>query len=196
MSKHLLTHLWLCHLWFISLLTPEDKCHIKPQPSCNLAALTYNVHAFMGLEFIFTIAYHAAVAATIVPQNLHKQLFFLPNKKKLTILMLIWQQHYSIEYRLSTKKWRTMKQKPWHHLFHLLSIYYTILPTMVKWLLLSVFNDGFFITVFRSLIYHLIFSLTLRIFCLIAYLNPTSFNYILSFIFLPSWSVPNKEFSL
>lgn len=63
-------------------------------------------------------------------------------------------------------------------------------------LLLNVLNYGFFITVFESLIYHLIVSLTLRIFCLLSYLNPTSFNYILLFIFLPSWSVPNNEFSL
>lgn len=69
MSKHLLTHLWLCHLWFISLLTPEDKCHIKPQLSCNLAALTYNVHALMGLEFIFTIVYHAVIVTVTIFQQ-------------------------------------------------------------------------------------------------------------------------------
>lgn len=74
-----------------------------------------------------------------------------------------------------------------------------IVQFFLQWsngLLLNVFNYGFFMTVFGSLIYHLIFSLTLRIFCLIAYLNPTSFNYILLFVFVPSWSVPNNGFSL
>lgn len=60
MSKHLLTHLWLCHLWFISLLNPEDKCHIKPQLSRNLAALTSNVHAFTDLSSYLPLFKHDA----------------------------------------------------------------------------------------------------------------------------------------
>lgn len=67
---------------------------------------------------------------------------------------------------------------------------------MVKWSTFECLQLWLFITVFGSLIYHLISSLTLRIFCLISYLIPTSFNYILLFIFIPSWSVPKNWFSL
>lgn len=141
MSKHLLTHLWLCHLWFISLLTPEDKCHIKPQLSCNLAALTYNVHALMGLQLIFTIVYHAViVTVTIFQQCLEicisnsfssqiKQRDFFKtqhvifNANMTTILF-----HWVYVFKETVKKNKTKSHQITCPTCS--SIYYTILPTI------------------------------------------------------------------
>lgn len=140
MSKHLLTHLWLCHLWFISLLTPEDKCHIKPQLSSNLAALTHNVHAFVGLEFIFTIVYHAViVTVTIFQQCLKicisnyfsfqrkKNDFFKPQHVLFNVNMTILF-HWVNAFKEAMKKSKTKSH--WITCPICSPIYYTILPTV------------------------------------------------------------------